>query len=197
MLTLPAKLTNVMKHIRRPWVWLARVRKRRGYGVHSPFAYGFLRGVLLETSPYYAYSRLAQLHPWYQRHLLTYPMHCRRMLFRLANAVQPHTYRLVGELPLERSYVAAAVPSAREVSEGAAGLLVVSADEAQQALTLVPQMSPSDAMVVEGIHRNRRNRNLWRALRSDDRTGISFDLYDYGILFFDRSRTKQNYIVNF
>lgn len=186
-----------MRLFRRPWVWLARVRKRRGYGVHSPFAYNFIRGVVNEPWPYYAYEHLSHLHPWLQRHILTYPMHCRRMLFRVANAMQPASFRLIGQLPLERRYITAAVPKAVEVNDGDAALVMVNADNIAQAPRLASAMPPEGAMIIEGIHRNRGNRNLWRALQADSHTGITFDLYDYGILLFDHSRTKQHYIVNF
>lgn len=40
-------------------------------------------------------------------------------------------------------------------------------------------------------------KNLWERLKADDRVGITFDLYDVGILFFDKTKIKQHYIVNF
>lgn len=42
----------------RPLVWLLRFRHRRGYGVHSPFAFGFITGVVYERGEYYAYAEL-------------------------------------------------------------------------------------------------------------------------------------------
>lgn len=38
---------------------LKRYRQSLGFGVHSPFAFAFIRGVLVEKSLYYAYERLA------------------------------------------------------------------------------------------------------------------------------------------
>ena len=40
-------------------------------------------------------------------------------------------------------------------------------------------------------------KQLWKRLKTDDKVGITFDLYDVGILFFDKTKIKQHYIVNF
>lgn len=42
--------------IHHPLIWLKRLRHRKGYGVHSPFAYDFLRDVVYEKNHYYAYE---------------------------------------------------------------------------------------------------------------------------------------------
>ena len=51
-------------------------------------------------------------------------------------------------------------------------------------------------LVIEGIGHNAAAKALWQKLLNDNRTGITFDLYYCGIVFFDK-RYKQNYIVNF
>jgi len=38
---------------------------------------------------------------------------------------------------------------------------------------------------------------LWKRMQQDEHVGITFDLYDLGILFFDKTKIKQDYIVNF
>jgi adenylosuccinate synthase len=40
-------------------------------------------------------------------------------------------------------------------------------------------------------------KELWKRLQEDERVGITFDLYDLGLLFFDKTKIKQHYIVNF
>ena len=58
-----------------PLLWLRRIRHSRGFGVQSPTAYSFIRYVINEHYPYYAYSELAEQFPstgW-----------CERKLFRL------------------------------------------------------------------------------------------------------------------
>lgn len=49
-----------MGTLRRYGSALKRYRQSLGFGVHSPFAFSFIRGVLAEKSPYYAYERLAK-----------------------------------------------------------------------------------------------------------------------------------------
>lgn len=110
---------NKFLFVRRPWIWLKRFRKRRGYGVHSPWAFSLIDGVILERGRYYAYDSLNKLHPWPVRLLKLYPLQCRRLLFRLANWVHPSSVLIIGDAPIETAYIRAAVPEAeiKEVQE--------------------------------------------------------------------------------
>ena len=47
--------------IKRSIVWLRRIRYSRGFGVHSPWAYKFIRYVINEHYPYYKYKDLEEL----------------------------------------------------------------------------------------------------------------------------------------
>ena len=49
-------------------------------------------------------------------------------------------------------------------------------------------------LVIEAIY---RDWDFWREVERDARTGVTFDLYYCGIVFFDKSRYKKNYKVNF
>lgn len=51
--------------------------------------------------------------------------------------------------------------------------------------------------VVEGIHASKDMRNWWNEIVADERTGITFDLYDVGLVFYDKTKIKQHYIINF
>ena len=186
-----------MRLVRRPWIWIARFRKRRGYGVHSPFAYAFLRGVVFEREAYYAYDDLNRLHPWWIRWSQAYPLLCRRLLFRLANFTHPRTLVLMGDRPVERAYLEAAVPSARwtRLTDGIADFIFVAHEELPN-ITL-PQMPPSGMVVAEGIHHDKASQRIWKALQSNPQTVLTFDLYDYGIILFNSNYPKRHYIVNF
>ena len=183
-----------MRLIRRPWIWLARFRQRRGYGVHSPFAYNFLHGVVYERTPYYAFASLARLHPWWMRLMSGYPIRCRRLLFRLANYAHPRTIAVIGDRPIEQAYFQAAVPSAQLTRQQ--GDLIFVAHEALPAFSL-PQMPPSGMVVAEGIHHDQASLAAWKLMKDDPQTAVTFDLYDYGIAFFNHKLNKQHYKVNF
>lgn len=52
-------------------------------------------------------------------------------------------------------------------------------------------------VVVRNINSDNEARQCWREIVGDERNIVTFDLYYCGIVFFDKKRYKQNYIVNF
>ena len=212
-----------MRLFRRPWIWLSRFRQRKGYGVHSPFAYSFIRGVVLESSAYYAYAELSHLHPWWVRWLHLYPMQCRRLLFRLANFAEPRTVELRTADEVAAKYIRAAVPRAEvrrkeggmpgevrrkegglaAVPEGspegreAADFVLVGKERLEEAAAVAARMPERGMLVCEGIHESRRAKEIWRTIREAPHTGVTFDLYTYGVAFFNPKLHKQHYKVNF
>jgi hypothetical protein len=52
-------------------------------------------------------------------------------------------------------------------------------------------------IVIEDIYQRHETKDFWQSVVKDERTGETFDLYDCGIIFFDRTRYKKNYIINF
>ena len=55
----------------------------------------------------------------------------------------------------------------------------------------------TSVFVIEGIRYTSRMRAVWKRISRHEKAGITFDLYDLGIIFFDKTRIKQDYIVNF
>lgn len=67
------------------WIWLKRCTHCRGFGVQSPSAYRFIRYVINEHYPYYAYEELKE-----HMNMLSKHQHkLGRLFFRLANFWQP------------------------------------------------------------------------------------------------------------
>lgn len=179
-------------------VWLSRIAYCRGFGVQSPSDYRFVRYVVNEHWPYYAYGDL-------ERELPDVDSRTRklcRLYFRIANYSQP---RLVVDFhPRSEAYSAyihrgcnKAVIESELPTDGDVGLLRIDADDEGYAVFRKADLAKHSIMVVEGIKRNRQARRIWRQVRDDERVGVTFDLYNVGVAFFDKRRYKQNYIVNF
>lgn len=52
-------------------------------------------------------------------------------------------------------------------------------------------------VVVGSPYATKEKRQWWKSVVADTRTGVTFDLYDVGLVFFDRQRVKEHRIVNF
>lgn len=52
-------------------------------------------------------------------------------------------------------------------------------------------------IVIDGIAYNKENQLFWKEVITNDSVRISLDLYDLGILFFDRKYYKQNFKLSF
>lgn len=208
-----------------PWVWLRRFRQRCGYGVHSPYAFDFITGVIYEHSQYYAYQVLDRMLPKAVRALHLRPQKILHLLFRVANFSHPRQALYLGQRTLAKEYLRAAVPSATwtETLNAENGSMALCAERLNaenvsmansetsteihseiHAMDFVYLDSPV-AGVLDFVHGHsvlvvdhlRKNLGFWAELLQDERVAISFDLYDVGIIIFDKQYHRKDYIVNF
>ena len=199
--------------LKRPFIWVRRFFHRCGYGVHSPFAFDFITTVIYEKSPYYAYK---ELEPGKQNEKNAgkgKSPKINRLLFRLVNRAQPVTIVEIGKCVSTSSYLRAGKKGASYIhfetpadialpEDAPIGFLYIhhfkKSGEAEKAFDACIQHAlPHSVFVLEGIGYSREMKRLWRKMTGDDRVGITFDLYDLGILFFDKKKIKQHYTVNF
>ena len=61
----------------------------------------------------------------------------------------------------------------------------------------LPYVQPDSWFIIGGIYESQEKRKWWKEVVADERVGITFDLYDIGLVFFNKNRYKQHYIVNF
>lgn len=201
--------------LKRPFIWLSRFRHRCGYGVHSPFAFGLITDVVYEKMPYYAYSSLKKEQKKKVKELgwRKGTRKVNRFLFRLVNRVQPETIVEVGCPSASSLYLQAAKPSAGYLFASDLSELFLDAGVPVDFLYLnddrnpelmeeifricVRRTTPQSVFVLHGIHYSKAMKALWKRLQANEQVGITFDLYDVGLLFFDKTKIKQHYIVNF
>ena len=182
-----------MPFISHPFVWLMRFRKRKGYGVHSPFAFNFITDVIDATHPYYAYHELDRQYSGWQRSLGGQAISKSRLLYRLVNHQRPERMLLCGASVVDESYMLAAAPKARRVG-----------DIFDEKADFIYISQPDDSILYRHLHKGsmlvvdrlRDNMEWWRMIKADHRTRVTFELYDLGIAFFDPKLQKQDYKVN-
>lgn len=208
-----------------PWIWLRRFRQRCGYGVHSPFAFDFITYVLYEKGAYYAYRQLDGLLPKHVRQFRLRPRKLLRLFFRLANYSEAKKALFLGDSPLALAYMKAAVPSAewktkfdghsdamkmaslangKEMAQDSFDLMFLG-ECAEQSLSYSfgdgvgepfdTSLLPTSKLII--IDDLRHRSALFDALKKDDRTTLTFDLYDVGIVMQGLSLNRQDYVINF
>ena len=152
---------------KRYWIWLKRFRHRKGYGVHSPFAFDFITRVIYNKVLPDVRKRLdAEALKSGRKE----PRRVRELLYRLEQEASTFVYLNRPDDPL-----------------------IINKVYDEQA----SQMDPKGMFVVYGIYKNQDMKDLWQKLVHDERSGITFDLYELGIILFDHKITKQDYVVNF
>lgn len=202
--------------LRRPFIWLLRFRHRRGYGVHSPFAFQLITEVINERWPYYDYADLLDQEESFKaahdKHLQAAgeTLKLRRLLYRLANYVHPQNIIFVGKESMSFNYMKMSCRKANYlISEGrkipkfdGSYLAYVRTGFSTQqlkdiCLPLIDSATSESLLIIQGIGYSKDAKCFWKSIKDSSQIGITFDLYDVGLIFFDHSRIKQHYIVNF
>lgn len=174
-----------MSRLHQAWIWLRRIGHCRGFGIQSPSDYRFVRYVVNERWPYYAYATLGQDDDRLHRKL-------GRLCFRLANHLQPQA---VADLTgLFAPYLLAGCKKAEVVGAASAATSLVIAPPTANIEALLAQCVSGATLMVEDIG---HHADAWQQVVDSGRATVTFDLYYCGIAFFDPQRQKQRYIVNF
>ena len=191
------------------WRWLRRCGCSRGFGVQSPSAYAFIRYVINEHYPYYAYRELQERLSWFDKR----GYQTGRLLLRLANFWQPEIC-IVNEHRFDE-YLHAGCRKAKRVEmeqpilkdnqflkeiRGMKRMMVIDLEKMrmEEVRTQVLPLCDDQTMLVllGNLYREKRGEE-WLRLQESEHSGITYDLYDIGIIFFDKKVYKQHYRMNF
>ena len=197
------------------WRWLRRCGCSRGFGVQSPSAYAFIRYVINEHYPYYAYRELQKRLTWLDRR----GHQTGRLLLRLANFWQPEIC-IVNEHRFDE-YLHAGCRKAKRVemehpilkddqllndnqfqkeTRGMKRMMVIDLEKMgmEEVRTQVLPLCDDQTMLVllGNLYREKQGEE-WHQLQESDYCGITYDLYSLGIIFFDKKVYKQHYRMNF
>ena len=205
----------------RGWNWCCRFRHRCGYGVHSPSDFFLITFVVYERLAFYAYNLLHAKRKQVEN-LPHYREKTDRLLFRLVNHLQPRYMSEAKHVPLytfdegkEHEEVISLLKDAPEVDYRCGNVLSLlrSRVEGQScpdivhiAFTpyykeafdmLLPYVTSRTCFFIGSPYATKEKRQWWKQVVADSRTGVTFDLYDVGLVFFDKKRIKEHRIVNF
>lgn len=195
-------------YLKASWIWMRRWSHCRGFGVQSPSAYRFIRYVINEHYPYYAYDALKER----MNKLSKHEQKLGRLFFRLANFWQPvccycddsslMEYAQAGARNMKQFSVSDFMSQYLRCSDAScipddSRLLVwidsdVYGNEMEE---ILKNCHSQTLLVVNNIRR--KNHRLWKEIQENELVGITFHLYYCGIVFFDKSVYKQHYEVNF
>ncbi|MGI6243304.1 MAG: hypothetical protein ACOYJK_07190 [Prevotella sp.] len=195
---------DIKKYLLRLWIWIKSWGNTRGFGVQSPWAYQFIRYVICEKCSYYAYEALSKMFP--DTDELTRRLS--ELYFRIANYSQARTWCFcLDQCDIKAAYVKQGCRTSRIVkcidgcsAEGPfqSDVLVMTLDgDWKKFFTMfVSQLQSTSILIIEDIHVSKKALNAWRWMQNNERTGVSFDLYYCGLIFFDKKMYKQHYMVN-
>ena len=129
-----------------------------------------------------------------------------KLIFRLANHFQPSIW--VNDDPdncMTEKYVLAACPHVRTMSIDeiiqsgeAPGLVNIGSHDYDKHFNmLLPFVDNSTCFIIGNPNESKEKTEWWKQVTQDKRTGVTFDLFDVGLVFFDKKRFKEHRIVNF
>ena len=203
---------------------IRKVRHRKGYGVHSPFAFALITQVINEQSPYYAYQDILKACREQSRKRRVLPNFVNKranstkvlfLLYRLVNRFKARRILEIGpsnglatlamSLPDSQSRVAHVDYDrmARLSAEGPYDFILVHRDVLRSVQKnefcgqLVGLMHEQTVIVIKGIHRYAQMHALWMELRTSAQVCVSMDLYEVGLAIAHPKLFKQHYVVSF
>ena len=208
---------NIMTSLRKIFASVCRLRQSLGFGVHSPYIYALLTDVFRERLPYYAYEAIGHL----SGGEFPYPsgsFKINRLLFRLVNRFLPDSIIEAGDsdgrslksMSLARkNAVCRNIPDGHGFSteelEQTLGdsrqldfLFISSTNAFREAFeAALPLTGEHSVFIIPSIHADKDRRMWWKAVERDERTGFTVDLYDIGLVFFDRNHPRRNYRITY
>lgn len=186
-----------------PFVWLWRIRHRRGYGIHSPFAFSIVKGVIYERGTYLPYAPLTLLRK--QRNIKTSERDD-RLLLRLANEHQPcSALLLTSPDDIATEYLKAGCKTCQyEVCQNVGSakqeeydLVYIAPIGNLHLESILPLLSQRALLICRDIRYNKETLNNWKVCASNTKLRLSFDLYHIGLAYTETRLNKEHHIINY
>ena len=205
-----------MTSLRKIFASVCRLRQSLGFGVHSPYIYALLTDVFRERLPYYAYEAIGQLPG--ESPYSSGSFKINRLLFRLVNRFLPDSIIEAGDsdgrslksmslarkdavcrnIPGGRGFSTEKLKQTLGNSQQLDFLFISSTNAFREAFeAALPLTGEHSVFIIPSIHADKDRRMWWKAVERDERTGFTVDLYDIGLVFFDRNHPRRNYRMTY
>lgn len=201
----------VTNRLKRLLIWLSRIDKCRGFGIQSPWAYAMATNVINSHSHVNVYEILGR--KYHNAGVISRRL-C-ELMYRLADDLQPSVIVNIDcNHIMSGEYLQSGCSTARyevvndvckqrinEILSNEKGMILCHIKDSSDILHEVSLLSgyanDGSAIIIEGINDSKQNRMDWAEIVDNMPNVVTFDLYYCGLIFFDRKRYKQNYIINF
>lgn len=189
-----------MRRIKEKAARLRRFPRGRGFGVQSPNDYNFITKVVKGHIDNTCCEDTDKDNEDIRRDKYKFVHLC----YRVAQYLKPkQCVCLTSDEDNVSNYIEAAVPGVmieceyRKASDTNKCLVILSpaTDYAMNVDKILSTATNNMWMIVDGIRTNDETYRSWLKITTDMRARITFDLYHYGIICFDRKRYKQNYKI--
>lgn len=190
-----------------------------GEGVHSPTLFYLVRMIVYDDNAYYAYSQIEQQRAaLLRRSDVPKPLTSAKtgqLLFRLTNYLGSNSGKALtiveaGHLPdISSAYLAAPAERNTVLSYETlprklpkhADLAYLHTPDSEAALAmfrqLLPAFSDHSIVVVSGIHCSPQAEQTWQAIQAMQQVTSTLDLFDVGIVLFNRHYIRKHYKLRF
>jgi hypothetical protein len=61
----------------------------------------------------------------------------------------------------------------------------------------LPHVHDKSALLIKNIYRTKESYQAWKQLIAQPEVRVSFDLYDFGICFFEKRLNKEHFVINY
>lgn len=185
--------------LRRALARLSRLNRRKGYGIHSPWAYNLVTQVIYERGAYAVYDELRVRHGRRRQERDD----C--LMLRLVNDLQPRCALCVGADSVTQDYLRAGsrqcsfIIGGNDTSAWPGGALdLIYIDTTRYETLLQPALSCLSAralLIVRHLRRTKADFHAWKGLIESEKVRVSFDLYDIGLAYTEQRLNKQDYVI--
>jgi len=181
------------------------------HGLHSPFLFDFYNEVIAAQKEFYFFRRFRAILPAYSKDLSERDA---LFLYRWAAFYKPDSvllqepnFPVALALSIPSSLKSLSVDSLDDYSDKEQNVLASEGVLIQEFIPtkmfycqtlkeeLISSFKDYECVIIQNPHQNKVKEEFWNKLCSSKEISISIDLFQFGILLFDKNQAKQHFVV--